>query len=98
MKEETASLQSDAQAIFMAQRENESVREAARQAAERADLVEAENRKMAENLQRQETLYTELKKMRGRGEELEFMQELQAVRQQRCLWICGRPSSTRCRA
>jgi len=42
--------------------------------------LRSENTTLAEELRRQETLYGELKKMRGRGEEIEYLQECQQVK------------------
>ena len=38
-----------------------------------------ENEKISDELHRQQTLYGELKKMRGRGEEMDLLQQLEKV-------------------
>ena len=38
-----------------------------------------ENERLADELARQQALYTELKKMRGRGEEMDMLQQLEQV-------------------
>ena len=38
-----------------------------------------EKERLAEELTRQQALYTELKKMRGRGEEMDMLQQLEQV-------------------
>ena len=38
-----------------------------------------ENERLSEELSRQQTLYSELKKMRGRGEEMDMLQQLEQV-------------------
>ncbi len=81
LTEESAVLQSESRGVLVAQRENTEVREAAAAAAGRARQLEEENAGLLDKLQRQEVLYTELKKMRGRDEELEYMQEMQQVRE-----------------
>ena len=39
----------------------------------------SENERLADELTRQQALYTELKKMRGRGEEMDMLQQLEQV-------------------
>ena len=39
-----------------------------------------ENEKISDELHRQQTLYGELKKMRGRGEEMDLIQQMEKVR------------------
>ena len=39
-----------------------------------------ENERLVDELARQQALYTELKKMRGRGEEMDMLQQLEQVR------------------
>ena len=41
----------------------------------------SENERLADELTRQQALYTELKKMRGRGEEMDMLQQLEQVSQ-----------------
>ena len=38
-----------------------------------------ENERLGDDLERQQTLYCELKKMRGRGEEMDLLQEMEKV-------------------
>ena len=38
-----------------------------------------ENERLSDELDRQQTLYHELKKMRGRGEEMDLLQEMEKV-------------------
>ena len=61
----------------------------------------SENERLADELTRQQALYTELKKMRGRGEEMDMLQQLEQVSQRssrsrvkatRILLILKRPS------
>ena len=51
----------------------------------------SENERLADELTRQQALYTELKKMRGRGEEMDMLQQLEQVSQ------ISRKSSSRSR-
>ena len=44
------------------------------------NLSMGENERLIEELGRQQALYTELKKMRGRGEEMDMLQQLEQVR------------------
>lgn len=44
------------------------------------DSAQMENRRLTEDLTRQQTLYAELKKMRGKGEEMDLLQQYQEVR------------------
>ena len=39
-----------------------------------------ENKQLLDDLSRQQTLYNELKKMRGRGEEMDMIQDAQQVK------------------
>ena len=43
------------------------------------NLSMGENERLIEELGRQQALYTELKKMRGRGEEMDMLQQLEQV-------------------
>ena len=54
---------------------------------QRLDIVQSdldaalrENEKLMADLERQNTLYNELKKMRGRGEEMDMLQQMEHVR------------------
>ena len=44
------------------------------------NLTMGENERLVDELGRQQALYTELKKMRGRGEEMDMLQQLEQVR------------------
>ena len=43
------------------------------------NLTMGENERLADELTRQQSLYSELKKMRGRGEEMDMLQQLEQV-------------------
>ena len=43
------------------------------------NLTMGENERLVDELGRQQALYTELKKMRGRGEEMDMLQQLEQV-------------------
>ncbi len=78
--DESRALQSESHSVLVAQRENAGVRQLAAAAEERANKAEEENAELQRRMERQETLYEELRKMRGRDEEMQLMQELQQVR------------------
>ena len=44
-----------------------------------AEKLLKENERLSEELNRQQTLYRELKKMRGRGEEMDLLQQMEKV-------------------
>ena len=44
-----------------------------------ADNMLKENERLCDDLDRQQTLYNELKKMRGRGEEMDMLQQMEKV-------------------
>ena len=48
-----------------------------------------ENKQLLDELSRQQTLYNELKKMRGRGEEMDMIQDAQHVRFQKIPYFFG---------
>ena len=50
------------------------------------NLTMGENERLIDELGRQQALYTELKKMRGRGEEMDMLQQLEQVILFRKLW------------
>ena len=44
-----------------------------------AENLLKENERLSDDLDRQQTLYRELKKMRGRGEEMDLLQQMEKV-------------------
>lgn len=73
------SLKSQADNIESVQEEVQDLRQ--RMANLQNDLNQSmgENERLVDELTRQQALYSELKKMRGRGEEMDMLQELEQV-------------------
>ena len=63
----------------MAQDEVDDLRQRLSKTQNDLNLSMGENDRLSEELTRQQALYTELKKMRGRGEEMDMLQELEQV-------------------
>ena len=61
------------------QEEAQELRERLSDTQNSLNLTMGENERLAEELTRQQALYTELKKMRGRGEEMDMLQKLEQV-------------------
>jgi len=59
------------------QEEAQELRERLSDTQNSLNLTMGENERLAEELTRQQALYTELKKMRGRGEEMDMLQKLE---------------------
>ena len=63
---------------------NEGLRERVAVLSKEAAARQEQCRDMGEDLERQQTLYAELKKMRGRGEEMDMLQDAQQVANETC--------------
>lgn len=51
-----------------------------------AENLLKENERLSDELDRQQTLYGELKKMRGRGEEMDLLQQMEKVSDMRLIY------------
>ncbi len=80
MKEESEALKLESVDTLRAQ-QNSSLHEHVRELEVKLEETASEKERLVEDLERQRTLYSELKKMRGRGEELEYIQACQQVRE-----------------
>ncbi len=79
LREESDALLEESRMMTAARRENEAAKVAREEAEATAERARQENESLREKLQKQETMYAELKKMRGVGEGIDVMQELQQV-------------------
>ena len=73
-------LKSKSENALMAQDEVDDLRQRLSKTQNDLNLSMGENDHLSEELTRQQALYTELKKMRGRGEEMDMLQELEQVK------------------
>ena len=73
-------LKSKSENALMAQDEVDDLRQRLSKTQNDLNLSMGENDRLSEELTRQQALYTELKKMRGRGEEMDMLQELEQVK------------------
>ena len=80
MEEEFEILKRNSAAALSAQSTLEAVSARMEQAEGELEYAETEKNRLANELNKQQTLYSELKKMRGRGEEIDALKESQEVR------------------
>ena len=81
MEEEFEILKMNSAAALSAKNTLEVVSARAEQAEHELEGAENERDRLTIELQKQQTLYSELKKMRGRGEELDALRDSQQVRE-----------------
>ena len=83
MEEEFEILKRNSAAALSAKNTLEVVSARAEQTQRELECAENERDRLTNELQKQQTLYSELKKMRGRGEEIDALKESQEV------WVMG---------
>ena len=81
LEEEFEILKRNSAAALSAQNTLEVVSSRAEQAERELECAENERDRLTSELQKQQTLYSELKKMRGRGEELDALKDSQQARE-----------------
>ena len=72
-------LKSQSDNVVAVQEEAQDLRQKTVQLQNELNLSVGENERLADELTRQQSLYAELKKMRGRGEEMDMLQQLEQV-------------------
>lgn len=80
LQDELDSLKSQSDNILAVQEEVQDLRQRLANLQNEFNLSMGENERLMEELARQQTLYAELKKMRGRGEEMDMLQQFEQVR------------------
>lgn len=65
--------------VMTMQNETQDLQQRLSNAQNELNLAMGENERLIDELGRQQALYTELKKMRGRGEEMDMLQQLEQV-------------------
>ena len=85
-------LKSQSDNVVAVQEEAQDLRQKTVQLQNELNLSVGENERLADELTRQQSLYAELKKMRGRGEEMDMLQQLEQV----CYQERGRRPSEFC--
>ena len=81
LEEEFEILKRNSAAALSAQNTLEVVSSRAEQAERELECAENERDRLTSELKKQQTLYSELKKMRGRGEELDALKDSQQARE-----------------
>ena len=79
VQDELDSLKSQADNIMAVQEEVQDLRQRLANLQNELNLSMGENERLVDELSRQQTLYAELKKMRGRGEEMDMLQQFKQV-------------------
>lgn len=79
VQDELDSLKSQADNIMAVQEEVQDLRQRLANLQNELNLSMGENERLVDELSRQQTLYAELKKMRGRGEEMDMLQQFEQV-------------------
>ena len=83
MEEDSEKMRRESQNASHLQKESEAAAQKIDYLSHELQTVQVENQRLGDDLQRQQKLFNELKKMRGRGEEMDLLQESQEVRPRR---------------
>jgi hypothetical protein len=72
-------LQAQSSGVLAVQEEVQDLRDRLANVQNELNFTMGDNNRLTDELQRQATLYNELKKMRGRGEEMDMLQQMEQV-------------------